>query len=388
MDRYKIQTFVLTLMSLTLGTSEFIVVGILSDISGSLHVAQTSVGNLVTVFALVYAISTPFLSTFLGRRSLYRSLLTLTAVFIGGNLLSSVSMNYTLLLASRVITALVSGPMLSLAFAIANQITPQEKRAGVIAWIFSGFSIASVFGVPLGAWISVRAGWHMTFLAIVVFSVGVFVLLAALLPNRPAEHVKPMTQQFRLFTDRRVQIGVLLPMFGAAGIYVFYTYLRPIFSDVLHYSISALTMLFMLYGVATILSAQFSGVLARDSGLRKLPFTFAVEAALLLSLPLTLRFRIAGTILIMALGVVMYLVNSPVQLYFLGVAEKDYPEAIVLASSLSSIFFNFGISLGALIGGFIVDTVGLLYVGPGGGVLILITLFISIALNRVVRSFG
>lgn len=385
MKKYQIQTAALVLMSFVLGCSEFIVVGILSDISAALHVPQTSVGNLVTVFALVYAVGTPFIATFLGRSSPYKALLLLMAVFIFGNVLSFAAMNYTLLFISRVITALVSGAMLSLGFTIASQFAPLEKRAGVISWIFSGFSIAAVFGVPLGAWISERAGWHAAFLIIFLVSAGVFVLLAVLLPNRPTGQTKPVTQQIRFFTDRRIYIGVLVPLFGAAGIYVFYTYLRPILAQPLQYSISAITLILTAYGGMTILSNHFSGVLARGGlGMRRLPAAFAVEALLLFLLPLTLQSRAVGTAVVLALGLMMYLFNSPVQLFFLDVAEHDHPEAVILASSLSSIFFNFGISLGSLVGGVIVDTVGLLFVGLGGGVLMLAALFFNVRLNRIV----
>lgn len=384
MKKYQLQTAALVLMAFVLGCSEFIIVGILSDIATALHTSQTSVGNLVTVFALVYAVCTPFVATFLGRGSTTRALLLLTVVFIAGNLLSFIAGNYTVLLISRVVTALVSGAMLSLGFAIANQAVPLEARAGAISWIFSGFSIAAVFGVPLGAWISARAGWHMAFLAIIIASVAVLALLAVLLPREPAGEQKPVTQQFRLFADRRIQAGVLVPLFGAAGIYVFYTYLRPILAEPLHYSVSAITILLTVYGGMTIFSNHFSGMLARGGlGMQRMPKAFAAEAVLLFLLPLALQSRVLGTVAVMALGLMMYLFNSPAQLFFLGVAERDHPEAIVLASSLSSIFFNFGISLGSLVGGVIVDTAGLLFVGIGGGALTVAAVAVNLWVNRL-----
>lgn len=387
MKKYQLQTTALVLMAFVLGCSEFIVVGILSDIAAALHTSQTSVGNLVTVFALVYALCTPFVATLLGRGSTTRALLLLTGVFIFGNVLSFAAGNYAVLLVSRVVTALVSGAMLSLGFAIANQVVPLEKRAGAISWIFSGFSIAAVFGVPLGAWISARAGWHMAFLAIIFASAGVFAMLAILLPNEPADELRPVTRQFRLFTDRRIQVGVLVPLFGAAGIYVFYTYLRPILAELLHYSVSAITLMLTVYGGTTILSNHFSGILARGGlGMRRMPKAFAVGAALLFLLTPALQSRAAGTAVVLALGLTMYLFNSPTQLFFLGVAERDHPDSIVLASSLSSIFFNFGISLGALTGGVIVDTAGLAYVGLGGGALTLAAIAVNVWLNHLMPA--
>ncbi|WP_126310648.1 MFS transporter [Methylomusa anaerophila] len=382
MNPYKLQTVALVLLSFTLGCSEFVVVGILSDIAGSLQVPVSQVGILVTAFALVYAVATPIITLLLGPCSHYRSLLLLTVVFIVGNLLSFLSESYLLLCVSRVLTGAVSGPIIAFALTFANRIAPREKKAFIISWVFSGFSIAAVFGVPIGAWISAAAGWRASFLVITVASAIVLFLLAAVLPRRSAAISCGIAEQLGLFKDRRIQLGVLLPLFGSGGIYVVYTYLQPILSTILAYPIHWVTTLLFLYGTTTILSNQLSGVLARKSGLHKMPAVYLLQTALMFTLPLFLNFRAAGTAVILILGITMYLLNSPIQMHFLAVAEQDYPQSVVLASSLNSIFFNFGISLGSLVGGLIVDHAGLGFVGFGGGGLSFTALLLVLTLNR------
>lgn len=386
MRRYPFQTVVLVLLSFALGCSEFIVVGILSDIASDLHVSNAAVGSLVTIFALVYAVSTPFVTLFLGKCNHYISMMALAVVFIAGNLLSAFSGSYALLCVSRVLTAVVSGPLISLSLMFANRIAPERHKPLIISWVFSGFSIASVMGVPIGAWISSLLGWKLAFFTIALFSILVLALLALTLPRTQAESAGGLAEQLHLFHDRRIRVGMLLPMFGAAGVYAVYTYLRPLFSTALGYSVHSISLLLFLFGLTSIVSNQLSGLLAKGDGLRKMPPVYLLQTALMLLLPLLVGSRFSGTMAIMVLGVTMYLLNSPIQLHFLSVAETDYPESIVLASSLNSIFFNFGISLGSLTGSLIVDNWGLSDVGIGGGILSFVALVLVLALNRLMAG--
>lgn len=161
MTSFKVRSFVLILLAFVLGCSEFIIVGVLDDISTELHVGVSTVGYLVTIFALVYAVSTPFVTSAVGQHTLYRFMLFLMGIFIIGNVLSAVAFTYPVLVVSRIITAIVSGPLISIALTFANYIAPISKKAWLISWVFSGFSIASVFGVPLGTWIATAAGWRL-----------------------------------------------------------------------------------------------------------------------------------------------------------------------------------------------------------------------------------
>jgi predicted MFS family arabinose efflux permease len=388
MTTFKFRSYVLILLAFVLGCSEFIIVGVLDDIASQLHVGVSTVGLLVTIFALVYAVSTPFVNALVRQHRFYNFILILMAIFIFGNILTAFSSTYLVLVIARVVTAIVSGPLISIALTFANEIAPMDKKAWLVSWIFSGFSIASVFGVPIGTWISTLAGWRMSFVAITVVSVLTFILMLLSLPKDLRQHAKKSQSgnkqgSLALFRDRRIQLGVLLPMLTLAGVYVVYTYLRPILSQQLNFSASAVTIILFVYGFMSLISNQLSGRLANHNGLAKMPKVFTIEGVILLLLPFALFNRITGLLVLMALGVCMYLHNSPVQMHFLAVAEADYPQSMVMASSLNSIFANFGIALGSATGGLVVDHFGLAATGFGGAIYLAITLVVVIWLNRI-----
>ncbi len=382
MKTFRIQSFVLILLAFVLGFSEFIIVGILDDIARQFSVGISVVGYLVTIFALVYAISTPIV-TMLIKDNLYRALLLLLFIFTFANLLTALAPSYAVLVLSRVITALVSGAAISLAMTFATAIAPLERRAWLISWIFSGFSIASVFGVPLGTWISTTFDWRYTFATITAFSLLTILLVIRYLPRDISQQKSGgLSNQFIIFKDPRIFLSVLVATFSLAGVYVFYTYFRPILSQALHYAPSMITALLTIYGLMSLLSNQYSGGIADNGGLKVMPRAYIIELHALVLMPLLLRSKVVGTVDVMLVGALMYLINSPIQLHILNVAEKDYPQSMVLASSLNSIFSNFGISLGSAIGGITVSQFGIQNVGLGGAAFTALTLFLLMVLNR------
>lgn len=166
MKKYRLQAIVMVLVAFMLGCNEFIVVGILSDLAKQFNVPLATVGYLVTIFATVYAISTPVITIYTSRFNRYKTLLALMLVFLIGNTFTGFATNYVMLIISRIITAVVAGSIISLIMTFASTIAPREKRAGLVSWIFAGFSIASVFGVPLGTAISTSYGWRYTFFSL------------------------------------------------------------------------------------------------------------------------------------------------------------------------------------------------------------------------------
>ena len=383
MKYFKFQSFVLVLIAFTLGFSEFLIVGILDDLSRQFQVSVATIGYLVTIFALVYAISTPIITLMLGKANLFWSLLALMGVFTSGNILSLTASNFGWFAVSRVVTALVSGVAISIALSFVSRIAPMAKRGWLLSWVFSGFSIASVLGVPLGTWISTNFGWRVSFLTIIVIAVITMGLTLVALPRDFKQKPSSISGQLALLKDRRIQVGMFLPMFNLAAIYVFYTYLRPIITTKLHFSTTMLTVLLFVFGIANIIGNQISGKLTEGPGLRVMPAIYLAQFILLMVMPITFNFSGAGVLVLMLLIISMPLLNSPIQIEFLQVAETDYPQSIVLASSLNSIFSNFGIALGSATGGLVVTHLGMNAVGPGGAIYSLVTFILVIWLNRL-----
>ncbi|OIM22303.1 MFS transporter, partial [Oenococcus oeni] len=254
----------------------------------------------------------------------------------------------------------------------------------LVSWVFSGFSIASVFGVPFGTWISKNYGWRYSFYAIILVSIIILFFSILLLPkNIHQQASKNFKEQLRIFGDRRIQIGMFLPMFNLAGIYVFYTYLQPILSHILLVKENFLTLTLFLYGLMALISNQLSGKIASSSGLKKMPEIYIGQFLLLVLFPFLAVVPFIGMIVVMLLGVSMYLLNSPIQIFFLTVAEADYPQSLILASSLNSIFANFGIALGSATGGIVTEYFGLNKIAPIGSLYVLIALVLTLILERI-----
>lgn len=163
MSKYRVQAIIFVLVAFMLGCNEFIVVGILSDMAKSFGAPVATMGYLVTIFATTYAICTPFVTILTSKFSRYKTLLTLIVIFLIGNTLSGFATSFITMMLARMLTATVAGAIISLIMTFASAIAPRNKRASLVSWIFAGFSIASVFGVPLGTTISMTYGWRYTF---------------------------------------------------------------------------------------------------------------------------------------------------------------------------------------------------------------------------------
>ncbi|GAJ26016.1 arabinose efflux permease [Liquorilactobacillus sucicola DSM 21376 = JCM 15457] len=378
---FRVKVIILVSIAFVLGCSEFIIVGVLNDVALQFDKPVTSVGYLVTIFAFVYAFSTPVLTAFIGNFRYFRSLILFFLIFSLSNILSAVAVGYSMLVFSRILTALVSGVLISLALTFGNLVAPVQKRVWLISWIFSGFSIASVFGVPLGTWISTSFGWRFSFLAITMVSIVTLALFILYMPRDLQPHSSKFSEQWIIIKDSRIWLASLLVMFSASGINVLFTYLRPLFTSALGFKTSSLGLLLFIFGITSIISNQLSGKIAEHQNLNKIYFIYFSQLALFILLLPFIHIKWAGVIVIMLLGITMYLLNSPIQVHFFKVAKSDYPQSLVLASALNSIFSNFGISLGSATGSILVEHHGLISIGVGGGIYALGALLFTWLLN-------
>ena len=215
---FNLPVIVLISLSFMLGMSEFIVVGVLPDIAAGLKVSEVTVGNLVSLFAFVYAPVTPLGSALSARFPRFATHLTLVGVFLIGNVLCAFASNYGVLVVARILIALVSGTLVAIAMTYAPDVTTEQYRTKFIAWVFSGFSIASVVGVPVGTWVANTFGWRWAFHLVNVLTMALIVLMVMVLPRNSHIVKIGFLPQFRLFFDRRIQLGVLDVVFGAFSV--------------------------------------------------------------------------------------------------------------------------------------------------------------------------
>ncbi|WP_341778815.1 MFS transporter [Levilactobacillus sp. HBUAS70063] len=386
MSRYRLQTIIFVLTAFMLGCNEFIVVGVISDISQSLRVSVATVGYLVTIFATTFAVSTPFITVLTNRFSRYKTLMVLMLIFLAGNTLSGFSTSYGMLLVTRIMTASVAGAIESFIISFANDIAPHDKRAVLIAWISAGFSIASVIGVPIGVAISTADSWRTAFHVISGITLITYVLLAWLLPRHLPQVKGGVKDQLVFLTDKRVYLGIAVNLFMAATMYAYYTYIRPLITTSMGFSLTSLNWLLFILGIMSIISNRLSGALAERQGLRQLPWFYVVDIVLLLLLPVALNSQVLGFSVLLVLTLIVTIAGAPVQIHFLDVAAESYPQATMLASSVSPISFNIGISVGSATASLMLGQVGLQNVSFGAAAYALISLVLVVVLNRVIAA--
>lgn len=375
----------LILLSFFLGTSEYTVVGILPEIADGFGITITQAGSIVSIFAFAYGLGTPFLAAYVGKFNRFRITMAGLIIFALCNLICALTTAYMIFLIFRILTAVVSGTLVSISMTYAEDVaTVPEYIPGVIAGVFSGFSIAAVLGVPLASTISNMFGWRAAFFVIFAATVVLTVVLFVKLPRQNRLKAGGILEQFRLFADKRISIGCAIVFLGGASTYSFYTYLTPIFQQELHIPDALLSIALLVFGIAAIISNVASGQLAKISGIRALPVVYIVQTVCMLLLPAATHSLVSGGSVIFALGVLMYLLNSPLQMHFLNIATKDHPACVNLASSLISVFFNFGIATGSAIGGAIVNAAGLRFVGIGGAVPAVAAVICAVVLVRSV----
>lgn len=194
-----------------------------------------------------------------------------------------------------------------------------------------------------------------------------------------------MKNQLVLLKDPRIYVGIALVLFTAATMYAYYTYIRPLLTTALGFSTQSLNWLLFLIGIMSIISNRLSGMLAERNGLRIMPRFYVVDVILLALLPIGLNFKFGGLAILLAMSLIVTIINSPIQIHFLNIAEEEYPQSTVLASSLNSIFFNFGISLGSATASGMLGTVGLNHISLGAAGYAGISLILALILNRVIK---
>lgn len=384
---FNLPVVILIASSFMLGMSEFIVVGILPDIAADLKISEVTVGNLVSLFAFVYAPVTPLGSALSARFPRFATHLTLIGIFLAGNLLCAFAPNYAVLVVARIMIALVSGTLVAVAMTYAPDVTTDKFRTKFIAWVFSGFSIASVVGVPVGTWVANTFGWRWVFHIINVLTIVLIVGMVVALPRNSHIVKIGFLPQFRLFFDRRIQLGVLTVVFGAAASYVFYTYLTPIMRDEVHVPEQYLSVGLVIFGAACLWSNLYGGKLA-DRGRGVEPLThirpiYCAHAVLMASLVVAHWVPVYGALLLVVLGMFMYLQNSASQVLYMDVASQSHPGSLNLAASLNSMSFNIGIALGSAVGGLVNGHFGLTWLGPVGALFLLC----AIATTTMLRPF-
>ena len=363
----------LTLSAFAIGTTEFVIVGLLPTIAADLGVNLPSAGLLVSLYALGVAVGAPVLTALTGKIARKTLLLSLMVLFTLGNLLAWKSPGYETLVVARILTGLAHGVFFSIGSTIATSLVPKDKAASAIAIMFTGLTVALVTGVPLGTFIGQQFGWRETFLAVSALGVVAFVGSLLYVPSTIA-HSKPasLLQQVQVLAQPRLLLVYAMTAVGYGGSFIAFTYLAPILQQVSGFSASAVGVVMLVYGVSVAFGNIWGGRLADKQGpVSALKRIFLLLAAVLLLLTFTAPHPVLVVVTVLLWGAVAFGNVAGLQVYVVQQAEHFTPRAVDVASGLNIAAFNLGIAGGAWGGGLIVEHVGLVHTGWIGALVVL-----------------
>jgi DHA1 family inner membrane transport protein len=351
----------LTISAFAIGTTEFVIVGLVPTIAEQLSISLPSAGLLVSIYALGVAVGAPVLTALTAKLPRKQLLIGLMVLFTAGNLLAWLSPNYETLVIARLLTGLAHGVFFSIGSTIATSLVPKEKAASAIAIMFGGLTVALVTGVPLGTFIGQHFGWRETFLA--VSFIGVIALISSMIlvpKNIPTRAVASLKDQLKVLTHPRLVIIYAITALGYGGVFTAFTFLAPMMQDLAGYSPAAVSWILLGYGVSVAIGNIWGGKLAdRHGAVPALTFIFAALAVLLLVFQFTASSHIAALVTVLVMGVFAFGNVPGLQVYVVQKAEEFTPNAVDVASGLNIAAFNIGIAMGSVIGGQTVQSYGL-----------------------------
>ncbi|MEX3242555.1 MFS transporter [Serratia quinivorans] len=379
----------LTISAFAIGTTEFVIVGLIPTIAEQLGVTVPSAGLLVTIYAIGVAIGAPVLTALTGRVPRKLLLISLMVLFTLGNLLAWQSPGYGTLVVARLLTGLAHGVFFSIGSTIATGLVAKEKAASAIAIMFGGLTVALVTGVPLGTFIGQHFGWRETFLAVSLIGVIATVASAILVPNNIKNQASAsIKEQFKVLTHPRLLLIYAITALGYGGVFTTFTFLAPMMQELAGFSAPAVSWILLAYGIAVAIGNIWGGKLADSHGaVRALSFIFAALAVLLLVFQFTASHSIAALLTVIVMGVFAFGNVPGLQVYVVQKAEQYTPNAVDVASGLNIAAFNVGIALGSVIGGQTVATLGLAQTPWIGALIVLVALLLVSLSGRLDKKY-
>lgn len=379
--------YALTIAAYAIGTTEFVIVGLLPTVAADLAVSLPRAGLIVSVYALGVTFGAPVLTALTGPVARKPLLLGLMLLFTLGNMLAAVSPDYGMLLVARVLSAFAHGVFFSVGATIAADLVPQDRKASAIALMFMGLTVAIVTGVPMGTFIGQTFGWRSTFAAVAILG-GIAVLaIALLLPGSirkaPAASLR---EQVKVLASGRLLLVFAMTALGYGGTFVAFTYLATILQEISGFSAPQVSLILILYGASIAAGNLAGGKIANRNPVRALTYLFLAQALVLGIFALTASSPLPALITLSALGFLSFANVPGLQLYVVQLAQQHRPGAVDTASALNIAAFNLGIALGASIGGLVVASPLELAATPWvGGLMVAAALLLTLwsgSLNR------
>ncbi|MEV0083917.1 MFS transporter [Saccharopolyspora sp. NPDC050642] len=371
-----------------IGTTEFVIMGVLPQVAGEFGVSIPAAGWLVSGYALGVVIGAPILTVLGTKVSRKKMLLFLMGIFIAGNALSAAAPTFGVMLVGRVVASFAHGAFFGIGSVVAANLVAPEKKASAISLMFMGLTIANIIGVPGGTYVGQAAGWRVTFGIVALLGVIGFLGVAMLVPEQGKPEAARIRTEFAAFRNVQVWLAMAMTVLGYGGVFAAITYIAPMMTDVAGYSEGGVTWLLVLFGIGMFLGNLLGGKFADKALMPMLFATLAALAVALLLFTVTAHSQVLAAITLPIIGALGFATVPPLQKWVLDQASA----APTLASAANIGAFNLGNALAAWLGG-VVIAAGFGYTSPNwvgamlAGTALLLS-FLAAFLDRRSRATG
>ncbi|MFH8634584.1 MFS transporter [Streptomyces lydicus] len=337
----------LAISAFGIGTTEFVMMGLLPNVADDLGTSVPTAGYLVSAYALGVVIGAPLLTALGSRIPRRRMLVALMAVFTAGNLASALAPDFGLLIVGRLLAGLPHGAFFGVGAVVAARLVREGRQARAVATMFLGLTIANIVGVPAATSLGQQFGWRATFLIVAGIGLVAMAALAKLIPQLPAEERTGLGRELRALADRQVLLGLLTTVFGFAGIFAVYSYLASMMTQVTGFAEGSVPLVLALFGIGMTLGALAAGPLT-DRALRPTLYgSLAALALVLTAFHFTAQVKWAALVTVVLIGAVGFLTTTPLQMLVMNKAH----QAPTLAAASNQSAFNLANAGGAWVGG-------------------------------------
>jgi MFS transporter, DHA1 family, purine base/nucleoside efflux pump len=355
------RTYLLAAGAFAVGTSGYIVSGVLPAVSHDLNVSPATAGQLVTAFAIAYAIASPLLAAATGRWERRRLLVIALLVSALGNALGAIAPNYELLLVTRVISALGAAVFTPAATSVATILSPPERRGRAVALVFGGLTFALILGVPAGNLIGGSIGYHGVFALVALISLLGAVAVQLGIPEIAPPPVVGLRERLAVARDSRMMMVLAMTVLACLAAFSVFTYIAPLLTETAGVHGTTISLLLFVYGLGGAIGNTLGGRAADRYGSRKpLLIVFSVFVVVLATLPLTAVTAVSAGVVLFVWGMFTWSVNPPIQHWLIELS----PSNSGLALSLNASAIYLGVGLSGVFGGVIINSVGLLALAP------------------------
>lgn len=360
-SRMPLALWALAIGAFGIGTTEFVIAGLLPDVAREFAISIPQAGQLATAYAIGVFVGAPALILLGSRVPRKQMLLILLSLFVIGNLITALSHSFGMALFGRVVTSLNHGAFFGMGSILAADLVAPNRRVSAIAFMFSGLTVATLLGVPAGTWLSQWVSWRATFVAITLVGLIAMAGVAAWVPVTPRPRDQKLTREFAAFRNPRVLLAMGITVLGPAAFFTTITYIAPMMTEVAGYSADAVIWLMVLFGVGLFIGNILGGRFADKALMPLLLLSLGGQTVVLLAFMYLAHNKIASAICIVLMAGFGFASVSPIQKLVMDKAAAA--GASTMASAVNIGMFNLGNALGAWLGGWVIAA-GFGYVAP------------------------